>query len=112
MNGTAFQWTGAPTGGACTPSCTAGYPGANDYLWPRGAPYHPTPFFTWKPLAGRQSYFVIVADPSFSNLVDYAFTQLRCTPRAAAADYLRRRDHALLLGDPPGHEPQRKRRRG
>ena len=31
MNGTAFQWRW-PTGGACTPSCTAGYPGADDYL--------------------------------------------------------------------------------
>ncbi len=56
----------------------SGYPGANDYLLAaRGTLTTRTPFFTWKPLAGRQSYFVIVAkDPSFSNLVDYAFTQL------------------------------------
>ena len=76
--GTAFQWTGWPTGGACTPSCTAGYAGANDYLLAaRGTLTTRTPYFTWKPLAGRQSYFVIVAkDPSFSNIVDYAFTQL------------------------------------
>ena len=68
----------APTGGACTPSCTAGYPGADDYLLAaRGTSTTCTPFFTWNALAGRQSYFVIVAtDPSFSNLVDYAFTQL------------------------------------
>ena len=35
------------------------------------------PLFTWKPLNGRQSYFVLVAkDASFSNIVDYAFTQI------------------------------------
>ena len=35
------------------------------------------PLFTWKPLAGAQSYFVLVArDPSFTNIVDYAFTQV------------------------------------
>ena len=35
------------------------------------------PLFTWKPLAGKQSYFVLVSkDASFSNIVDYAFTQL------------------------------------
>ncbi len=42
-----------------------------------------TPLFTWRPLAWRQSYFVIVAkDPSFSNVVDYAFTRYPRTPRA------------------------------
>jgi hypothetical protein len=34
------------------------------------------PLFTWNPIAGKASYFVIVAkDPSFSNIIDYAFTQ-------------------------------------
>ena len=36
-----------------------------------------TPLITWKPLSGRQSYFVIVSkDANFSNIVDYAFTQV------------------------------------
>ena len=76
--GTAFQWVGYPVGGACTPSCNAGYPGADDYVLPaRGTLTRLTPLITWKPLAGRQSYFVLVSkDANFSNLVDYAFTQV------------------------------------
>jgi hypothetical protein len=76
--GPAFQWTGYPAGGSCTPSCNAGYPGANDYVLPaRGTFTGRTPLFTWRPLAGRQAYFVIVAkDPSFSNVVDYALTRI------------------------------------
>jgi hypothetical protein len=76
--GAAFQFTDYPTGGACTPTCSSGYLGANDYVLPaRGVTSGRTPLFTWRPLAGRQAYFVIVAkDPSFSNLVDYAFTRI------------------------------------
>ena len=81
MNGgtaPAFEWEGPPTGGACTPSCAMGYLGMTDYLFPAtGTTTTRMPLFTWKPLAGKQSYFVLVArDPSFSNIVDYAFTQL------------------------------------
>ena len=74
----AFQWTGYPTGGACTPSCHNGYLGSGDYVLPaRGGTVTQTPLLTWRPLAGRASYFIIVAkDPSFTNIVDYAFTQL------------------------------------
>ena len=76
--GWAFDWTGYPAGGACSPSCPAGYAGANDYLIPHvGTTTAMTPLFTWNPIAGAQSYFVIVAkDPSFTNIVDYAFTHL------------------------------------
>ena len=77
-SGWAFQWTGYPAGGACSPSCNAGYLGADDYLLPiRGTLTRLTPLVTWQPLAGRQSYFVLVAkDANFSNIVDYAFTQV------------------------------------
>jgi hypothetical protein len=76
--GAAFQWTGYPAGGSCTPSCNTNYLGANDYVLPaRGTSTARTPLFTWRPLASRQGYFVIVAkDPSFSNVVDYAFTRI------------------------------------
>ena len=76
--GVGFQWTGYPAGGACTPSCNAGYPGADDYLLPaRGTLTRLTPLITWRPLSGRQSYFVLVSkDANFSNIVDYAFTQI------------------------------------
>jgi hypothetical protein len=73
-----FQWTGYPTGGTCTPTCNPGYPGADDYVLPaRGTLTRLTPLVTWKPLSGRQSYFVLVSkDANFSNIVDYAFTQI------------------------------------
>src|SRR6266545_3246194 len=76
--GTAFQWIGYPTGDPCSPPCNPGYLGADDYLLPiRGTLTRLTPLVTWKPLAGKQSYWVIVAkDPNFSNIVDYAFTQV------------------------------------
>jgi hypothetical protein len=76
--GAAFQWVGYPAGGACSPSCNVGYLGADDYVLPaRGTLTRLTPLLTWKPLAGKASYFVIVAkDANFSNIVDYAFTQI------------------------------------
>jgi len=86
--GWAFDWTGYPAGGACSPSCSAGYAGANDYLTPQvGTTTGMTPLFTWNPIAGAQSYFVIVAkDPSFTNVVDYAFTHLPAyAPRTSFA---------------------------
>src|SRR5262245_13458914 len=84
--GVAFQWKGYPTGGACTPSCNPGYLGADDYVLPaRGTLTRLTPLVTWKPLAGRQSYFVLVSkDANFSNIVDYAFTQVPAySPRSS-----------------------------
>ena len=49
--GWAFEWTGYPDGGACTPSCSPGYLGANDYLAPQGGvTVGQTPLFTWRPL--------------------------------------------------------------
>ena len=77
-SGWAFQWTGYPTSAACTPSCNVGYLGANDYVLPaQGTLTRLTPLITWRPLLGKQSYFVLVAkDANFSNIVDYAFTRV------------------------------------
>jgi protein-S-isoprenylcysteine O-methyltransferase Ste14 len=86
--GWGFQWVGYPAGGTCTPSCNTGYLGSGDYVLPAaGSTVTQTPLITWRPLAGRASYFVIVAkDPSFTNLVDYAFTQIPAyAPRTAFA---------------------------
>jgi hypothetical protein len=76
--GVAFTFTGFPLGGVCTPTCNVGYLGADDYVLPaRGTLTRLTPLVTWKPMLGKASYFVLVAkDPSFSNIVDYAFTQV------------------------------------
>ncbi len=76
--GWAFDFTAYPTGGACSPSCEPDYLGAGDYVVPQGGiTATRTPYFSWKPLAGKQSYYVLVAkDPSFSNVVDYGFTQV------------------------------------
>ena len=50
--GAAFQFTGYPAGGACTPSCNSGYLGADDYVLPvRGTLTRLTPLVTWRPLA-------------------------------------------------------------
>ena len=62
--------------------------GADDYLLPTtGVASTRMPLFTWNPMAGKASYFVIVAkDPSFSNILDYAFTQLPAyAPRTSVA---------------------------
>jgi hypothetical protein len=89
MNGgttPAFQWVGPPSGGACSPGCVPNNLGANDYLAPAtGVTTARMPLFTWRAMAGKQSYFVLVSkDASFSNIVDYAFTQLPAyAPRGA-----------------------------
>jgi hypothetical protein len=83
--GASFTFAGDPAGGACSPSCTPNHLGSGDYGLPAvGTVSTRMPFFTWKPLAGAQSYFVLVSkDASFSNIVDYAFTRLPAyAPRA------------------------------
>ncbi len=79
--GAAFTFAGYETGSTCSPSCSTGYLGHADYLLPERFADDPTavtknPLFIWKPIAGMQSYWVIVAkDPSFTNIIDYAFTR-------------------------------------
>ena len=74
----AFTWLGPPSSAPCSPSCSNGAPGADDYVAPaRGSTSPTAPLFRWKPLEGAQSYFVIVAkDADFTNVVDYAFTRI------------------------------------
>ena len=75
-NGTAFEFTGYPS--AVSAGCNGGYPCAGDYLTPSsGSLNRLTPYFTWNPISGAQSYFVLVArDPNFTSLVDYGFTHV------------------------------------
>jgi protein-S-isoprenylcysteine O-methyltransferase Ste14 len=87
LPGPAFTWLGPRAGGACTPSCNAGYLGGGDYVAPAPATLSArTPYFTWRPIAGKSGYFVIVSkDSQFSNIVDYAFTELPAySPRRGA----------------------------
>ncbi|HEU0305111.1 MAG TPA: hypothetical protein VFR32_11085 [Gaiellaceae bacterium] len=68
----AFTFTGYAAGG--------GVPGMGpgDYLQPQsGRVERVTPLFTWKSIPGASSYWVLVSkDPSFTNVVDYAFTRI------------------------------------
>jgi hypothetical protein len=64
-------------------------PTSGDYISPAGGIVTgQTPFYTWHPIAGANSYWVIIArDPSFTNLVDYGFTQIPAyVPRKTIAD--------------------------
>jgi hypothetical protein len=74
----AFVWTGPPAGTTCSPSCNPGALGSGDYLAPAaGGTTRGMPVFRWNALTGYESYFVLVAsDPDFTNIVDYAFTQV------------------------------------
>jgi hypothetical protein len=62
---------------------------AGSYVTPAGGvQVSSTPIFTWHPIPGANSYWVIVSrDPSFTTLVLYAFTQLpEYVPRHTIAD--------------------------
>jgi hypothetical protein len=62
-------------------------PTSSDYFSPAGVTKQ-TPLFTWRPIAGANSYWVIVSrDSSFTTLVDYGFTQIPAyAPRTTFAD--------------------------
>jgi hypothetical protein len=76
--GPAFTWTGYPNPAdpGNSPLCNTSFLCDTDYVLPQqGTVSARTPFFTWKPMAGAQSYFVVVAkDPSFATIVDEGFT--------------------------------------
>ena len=81
-------------------------PQASDYR----APIHPsppesqTPLFTWKPIAGANSYWIIIArDPSFTTLVDYGYTRDQAyAPRKTFADEKTLYYWAVLPADSDG----------
>ncbi len=70
----AFAWSGPPTVEPCSPCA----PNASDYLMPlAGSSIGSMPVFTWNPVPGAQSYFVVVAnDPLFTTIEDYAYTRV------------------------------------
>ena len=78
--GPAFTWSDYPDpadpGNAGL--CNTSYVCAPDYRIPQtGSVNRRTPFFTWNPVAGARSYFVVVAkDQNFSNVIDEAFTNI------------------------------------
>jgi hypothetical protein len=79
----AFTWSGPPAVDTCSP-CS---PTAGDYLRPvSDATVGKMPVFTWSPITGAQSYFVVVSrDASFTNIVDYAYTRVTAyAPRMAS----------------------------
>ena len=78
--GPAFTWTDYPdpTDAGNSAGCNTFYLCDADYLGPQtGSTTGRTPFFTWRPVANAQSYFVVVAkDQSFGTIVDEAFTRI------------------------------------
>jgi hypothetical protein len=83
-----FNFTGYPAGDGCNTVCNLGYLSDGDYVLPQTGVTTPrAPLFTWEPLAGKQSYYVIVAkDASFTNVIDYAFTKIPAyAPRQGSA---------------------------
>ena len=71
----AFKWNGPPASAACTAPCRLS---GTDYGAPlTGSTVGYMPLFTWSPIPGAESYYVLVArDPNFTNVIDYAYTRL------------------------------------
>jgi hypothetical protein len=83
INAPAFTWSGPPTVEPCAPCALD----ASDYLRPvGGSTIDSMPVFTWDPVPGAQSYFVVVAnDPQFTTIEDYAYTRVAAyAPRELA----------------------------
>lgn len=73
-NQPAFTYSGPPAVSPCSPCSLT----STDYLRPlSGVTVGKMPVFTWNPIVGAQSYFIVVArDPSFTTIVDYAWTRV------------------------------------
>jgi hypothetical protein len=81
-NNPAFTFTSPPTGSACATTP------ASSYLLPsNGTLTSRTPYFTWKPVAGAGSYYVVIArDAGFTQVIDIGFTDVNAyAPRLATA---------------------------
>lgn len=94
----AFAWLGLPPANQSSAGCN-GYPCADDYQEPTGGTsVRGMPLLTWKPLAGRTSYFVIVArDPQFHTIIDYALTEVPAyAPRTGFAPTTYEDEETLL----------------
>ena len=74
----AFVFSGYPLGNPCTAPCNSALNiGAGDYGLPLATGNTSLPLFTWKPISGKGSYFVVVAtDTSFQHVIDTAFTRV------------------------------------
>lgn len=74
-NAAAFRWNGPPASAACPAPCQMT---GSDYVTPlTGTTETRMPLFTWSPIAGAESYYVVVAqDANFTNVVDYAYTRI------------------------------------
>jgi hypothetical protein len=79
-NNAAFAYSSPLPGSSCnsTPAGAYGLP-ASGSLTPR------TPYFTWQPIAGSGSYYVVIArDAGFTQVVDVGFTAVNAyAPRLA-----------------------------
>jgi hypothetical protein len=75
----AFTFSAPPTGSSCGIVPPAYRLPANGSLTPR------TPYFTWEPLPGAGSYYVVIArDAGFTQVVDVGFTDVNAyAPRLA-----------------------------
>ena len=83
-NQAAFKWNGPPASAACGPPCEMSSGDYNDPL--TGATVGTMPLFTWDPILGAESYYILVArDPNFTNVIDFAYTRIPAyAPRKAA----------------------------
>jgi hypothetical protein len=83
-NQAAFKWNGPPASAACGPPCEMS---SGDYNGPlTGASVGTMPLFTWDPIAGAESYYVLVArDANFTNVTDFAYSRIPAyAPRTSA----------------------------
>ncbi|HET8653569.1 MAG TPA: methyltransferase [Gaiellaceae bacterium] len=74
-----FKWMGYPNGSACTPSCSSGYLGSDNYVAPESQPATPrTPYFTWRPLSRRRAVLANTGtSPAFTVYAQSTITSLQ-----------------------------------
>jgi hypothetical protein len=90
----AFRWSGPQQAGPCNP-CTMT---SGNYVAPStAANIGRMPLFTWKPIAGAESYFVVVArNQGLTNVVDFAFTRIPAYAPRKTAQTIGYEDNATL----------------